>query len=287
MDNRQAIILSLWITTILAWISACAPINTPAPVPEPTIPLTATQPTAAVVESTPTPKQCQEQRGQVERRAFPSIALPQYTVYLPPCYDFDPKSAYPILYLLHGASFTDEQWIRLGATEKADELISAGEIPPLIIVMPYDKYSTHLVDDDEFGEVFIEEFLPYIDETYRTDPARRAIGGLSRGAGWAIDYGLTRYELFSAIGGHSAAIFKGDESRLDNWLAEIPAEQLPAIYLDAGDQDPDWRIALAFADLLNEMGIPHEWRFFTGSHDEEYWRAHLSEYLRWYGNILQ
>ena len=285
MDNRQAIIFSLWMGTILAWISACAPVNTPTPTPNPTASLTPTLFTPRIAESTPTPHQCQEQRGQVKKRAFDSIALPQYQLYLPPCYDFDPERYYPVLYLLHGAGFTDEQWIRLGTAEKADALIAAGEMPPIIIVMPYDKYSTYLVDDDDFGEVFVEDFLPYIDENFRTD--RRAIGGLSRGAGWAIHYGLTRWELFSAIGAHSAAIFKGDKSKLDDWLAAIPAEQIPAIYLDTGDQDPDWRITLSFADLLTEMGIPHEWRFFTGTHDEDYWHAHIEAYLRWYGKVLR
>ncbi len=192
---------------------------------------------------------------------------------------------YPVLYLLHGAGFEDDQWIRLGVAETTDHLIVDDEIPAYLIVMPYDKYSTRSVDKDDFGDVFVDELIPYIDENYRTiaDAEHRAIGGLSRGGGWAIRYGLTRWELFGAIGGHSAAIFYRDGSKLDDWLSEIPRNSLPQIYLDAGDKDQALSIVFSFVDLLAEMGIPHEWRLYAGLHDEAYWGTHVEEYLRWYG----
>ena len=291
MDKRQAPIFFLVLGTALAWISSCVPLNALTPTPEatPFLSATPTESTPALVESSPTPSGCVEQRGQVEKIAFDSVALPQFHIYIPACYGTDTETHYPVLYLLHGAGFEDDQWIRLGAAETADNLIAAGEIPAYLIVMPYDKYSTRSVDKDNFGDVFVDELIPYVDENYRTiaDTKHRAIGGLSRGGGWAIRYGLTHWELFSAIGGHSAAIFYSDGSKLEDWLSEIPRDSFPQIYLDAGDNDQALSIVFSFVDLLAEMGVPHEWRLYAGLHDEAYWGAHVEEYLCWYGEILK
>ena len=271
---------------MLTWISACSPLHalTPTPTATPVLSATPTMVTSALVEPSPTLAGCFEQRGQVETVAFDSVALPQFHIYLPACYDADVETHYPVLYLIHGAGFEDDQWIRLGVAETADNLSAE-----FIIVMPYDKYSTHTVDQDNFGDIFIDDLIPYIDENYRTLAERehRAIGGLSRGGGWAIRYGLTRWELFSAIGGHSAVIFYRDGSKLEDWLAEIPRDSLPQIYLDAGDKDQALSIVFSFANLLAEIGIPHEWRLFSGFHDETYWSAHIEEYLRWYAEVLK
>ncbi len=211
----------------------------------------------------------------MEIHAFDAVSLPSYHIYLPPCYGFDPETRYPVLYLLHGANYTDDQWLRLGATEGN---------PNFIIVMPFNKYSLRLVDDDEFGEIFIEDFLPFIDEAYLTrDEAKyRAIGGLSRGGGWAIHYGFTRWALFGAVGAHSPAIFYKDHNKLEKWLAEIPADAMPRLFVDVGDKDQELNSVISFEAMLNAQNIPHTWRFYTGFHDENYWAAHTQEYLAWY-----
>jgi enterochelin esterase-like enzyme len=47
-------------------------------------------------------------------------------------------------------------------------------------------------------------------------------------------------------------------------------------------QDSEYDSALSFAQLLDEMNIPHEWHAYIGFHEEKYWSAHVEEYLRWY-----
>ena len=209
----------------------------------------------------------------------------EYRVYLPPCYDQQLPERYPVLYLIHGQSYNDEQWDRLGADETADKLVASGEIPPFIIVMPRDR-NWGQPDEDPFGQVLIDELIPLIDEQYRTMPDRRqrAVGGLSRGAGWALHLGLSEWELFGAFGAHSLATFWSDAPYIRTWLSEIPAEALPRIYLDVGDRDrpPILAAAMRFEELLTQLNIPHEWYLFPGYHDEDYWAAHVEKYLRWY-----
>lgn len=214
------------------------------------------------------------------------LRLPlDYRVYLPPCYDETPEQRYPVLYLIHGQSYTDDQWDRLGADETADALIASGDLPPFLIVMPRDRYGGQPTENN-FARVVLEELIPSIDTEYRTldDREHRAVGGLSRGAGWAVHLAITHPEMFGSLGAHSPAIFYTDAQMMRTWLDEIPPEALPRIYIDLGDKDRPEIIDVSnwFEELLNQHSIPHEWHLFTGYHTEEYWSAHVEQYLRWY-----
>jgi enterochelin esterase-like enzyme len=90
--------------------------------------------------------------------------------------------------------------------------------------------------------------------------------------------------LFGALGAHSAAVFHTDAQRMRTWLSQIPEGQYPRIFVDIGDKDrPEiMRSTLWFEDLLDLYDIPHEWRLLSGYHSEDYWKANLEQYLRWY-----
>jgi len=231
---------------------------------------------------------CWQEAGRKEQGSLSSrlLRLPlEFIVYLPPCYDQETDSRYPVLYLIHGQNYNNDQWDRLGADEAADALIASGDVPPFIIVMPRDR-SWAQPTEDHFGEVLVDQLVPYIDAHYRTraERAYRAIGGLSRGAGWAVHLGLSRWELFGAIGAHSLPVFWSDTAHIRQWLKAIPADALPRIYLDIGEKDRPSILESAtwFESLLTEQGIPHEWHLFPGYHEEAYWQAHVEAYLRWY-----
>lgn len=207
-----------------------------------------------------------------------------YYVILPPCYAEEPGRRYPVLYLLHGQNFDRDQWLRLGAAEKAQDLMLSGEIPPFLIVLPYD-HSFKQPQEYRFEEVFVEQLLSEIDSNYRTRPERtaRAIGGLSRGGAWAIYLASRHPDLFGVVGAHSPAVFYSNNSILPVRLRDIPADLRPVFYIDAGDKDVDFREVKKFTSLLNDLGFPHEWHANLGFHDERYWSAHVEEYLLWYG----
>jgi len=247
-----------------------------------------TSPTASPEPTqTSTPKVCSETRGRFEFHEFQTKLMThplEFRVYLPPCYDFDRQSRYPVLYLLHGQSFNDDQWDRLGADEALDELIADGKAKPFIIVMP--KESNYMIDQwtSKYGPALAKELVPWIDAHYRTYAEReyRAIGGLSRGAGWAMRTGLIYWETFGAIGCHSFAPFRGDFNQAPFWFKEIPAEELPCIWIDAGTMDFIKDAARIFAGRLEDYDIPFEWHVFDGAHTESYWSAHVKDYLLWY-----
>jgi enterochelin esterase-like enzyme len=216
----------------------------------------------------------------------PSLKLPmEVRIFLPPCYNEQPERRYPVLYLIHGQNYNDDQWDRLGADESAAALMAASKLPPFLIVMPRDR-SWDQPNVDPFGAVVVETLLPWMDATYRTRTKRtdRAVGGLSRGASWSIHLGLSHWELFGAIGAHSPPVFWADTPHVRSWLEAIPPDQMPRIYMDIGEKDRPsiMESAVWFETLLTERGIPHEWRLFPGYHEEAYWQAHLEAYLRWY-----
>ncbi|MDK1027783.1 MAG: alpha/beta hydrolase-fold protein [Anaerolineae bacterium] len=275
--------------SLLIGLWACTPINQASPTPT-IIPATPFQTSLPPPTITPTaePLGCLTQPGRIERKVISETTPPQdYLIYLPPCYDDQSDVEYPVLYLLHGQTYTYDQWVRLGAVSIVDKLILSGEASPLIIVFPDDRY-WNVQAGPGFGQRLVDSLVPHIDQQYSTrdDREYRAIGGMSRGAGWALRLGLQRWELFGTLGLHSPAIFGEDRLFVYDWLRSIPPESWPNIFIDSGESDSELGFNTEFENSLSELGIPHEWHLYPGQHNEAYWQAHVEEYLRWYIDIL-
>jgi len=228
----------------------------------------------------PTRPACLDQPGTIVTGELEDPSLPQnlsFRVYLPPCYTEDLNLRYPTLYLLHGLQVSDRQWDELGVDEQADALITSGGTSPFLIVMPWQKTGV------EVETTIVDVLVPRIDQIYRTlrQPAWRAIGGLSRGGGWALRIGLRHPDLFGAIGLHSPAIFFSDPY-IALWVKDIPEEAMPRLWIDIGNQDSLQKSTLALIALLEELGVPYTSLMPAGDHTSEYWSSHLEDYLLWY-----
>jgi enterochelin esterase-like enzyme len=262
------------------------PTQTSADIPPTQTPPADEHPTQSPTAIIPTPD-CLSEGGSIqEYRFYSDILMAEflYKIYLPPCYDANPEGAYPVLYLLHGLSYDDQQWVRLGLVDKMDALINAGEISPFIVVLPtearFDPPET-----SSFADVLVRELLPEVESHFHilTEKRYYAIGGLSRGAAWAVRIGMDNPALFSRVGAHSLPLFNADVSHVQTWLTRIPKEDLPSFFIDIGRDDPEWQSAQSFATQLDQNGVPHEWYLFNNGHSESYWANHLAQYLRWYG----
>ena len=78
--------------------------------------------------------------GQVEAIWYPSEILNEKSrrmfVYTPPNYHTS-TAKYPVLYLLHGGGGDEDAWDTMGrANIIMDNLLAAGKIKPMIVVMP-------------------------------------------------------------------------------------------------------------------------------------------------------
>lgn len=136
-------------------------------------------------------------------------------VYLPP--GFTTTTRYPVLYLLHGMRGSpSEYWDSLQIANVADGLISSGEAPPFIAVMPVGGPVTH-PDAGEWAGVWedyvVDDVVPWVDTTLPAIAAApdRALEGLSAGGYGAVDIGLRHPALFGTLGswaGYFAPVFR-------------------------------------------------------------------------------
>ena len=244
-------------------------------------------PTIPLPNQTPTTAGCVQQNGRIEALELnnPDLIRPlSYQVYLPPCYSSTLSGGYPVILLLHGQSMTDAVWQELGIQEIADQLIRNQEMPPFVIVMPREEYFLQAFKESEFDNALIEVLLPEIAERYNTSPERtcRAIGGISRGASWAMELGWTHWKEFGAIGAHSIPNASFSGSRLRTLKESISPNDLPRILIDIGESDRYFKGAQQLHTLFDQMNIPHQWQVGTGAHNAAYWQTHLESYLRWY-----
>ena len=291
---RQPLLRIFWFFLILLALNGCS--GSISPTQTAAIDLPSSTPAAelqmatstTVLATTHTPELCNRQTGQIIDASVPSkllfapIAL---KIYLPPCYSKNSTLRYPVLYMLHGQTYTNDQWVRIGITASADKLIGDKRIDPMIIVMPNEDSSMTDPSTSKFGDAVVSEVIPWVDANLNTCAVRdcRAIGGLSRGGNWAVRIGLSNWQLFAAIGAHSTPLFFGDLSRIGNWVREAPAgEDVPVLYVDYGKSDENRKEIAQFNEELDRLGVVHDFSQFIGFHEEKYWSAHVEDYLRWY-----
>jgi enterochelin esterase family protein len=96
-------------------------------------------------------------------------------VYLPPD-DGHAGRRYPVLYMLHGAGGSLEEWPAYGLVDAVDRLIVAHEIRPMIVVMPQGDtgYWVNHVDGPRWGDYAAYDVVPAIDATFDTLPYARS-----------------------------------------------------------------------------------------------------------------
>jgi enterochelin esterase-like enzyme len=298
-NRPQRILLIGVLLVIILTLAACIPSQvspTPArdtstPTAVITLPVVQTaspSATAATISTATTTQKpaCTTQKGTVSDVSLDTTfmyASAQFQVYLPPCYQQEVNREYPLLILFHGIYDDNDQWLRIGAVESADRLIISAEVDPFIIVMPYDP-NPRGPSATSFDEVFLQDMLPYIEANYRVASGLdlRALGGVSRGAGWAIHFGFLYPDLFGTIGAHSPIIFNEDYLKLAEWLGAIPAGTMPRISMDIGDHDPNREAYERLEAFLADRSIPFEAYEYPGYHNETYWRSQVESYIRWY-----
>ena len=235
--------------------------------------------------SSDSPQTCQEEKGQILTGTVedPRLFRPlPYRIYLPPCFDRQGETRYPTVYLLHGLGRTDSQWDDLGIDEVADRIMGLGRSSHFLIVMPWERTGI------ELESAVVDVLLHHIESEYHALPTRqgRVIGGISRGAGWALRIGLKNPDLFRAIGLHSPAVLSPDLFNLADWTASISAGYQPLIWIDIGERDTLLEATLELKSRLDELGVSYRWHLNEGYHEDRYWMAHLTEYLEWYSDVL-
>lgn len=128
------------------------------------------------------------------------------------------KTAYPVLYLLHGGGGHFRDWLNL----TPDKLLvkNLADQYNLIIVMPEGENFSWYINspankESQFETYVTEEVITKIENTYRTvrDRKGRVITGLSMGGHGALYLSTLHPNLFSAAGSMSGAL----DLNISNW----------------------------------------------------------------------
>jgi enterochelin esterase-like enzyme len=199
-------------------------------------------------------------------------------VYLPPCYPSATGRRFPTVYLLHGGTADETQWPDVGITSAADELLAAGQAPPLIIVMPDGGPDM----PDSLAKDLVDRLIPWTDRTFRTiaDPSGRAVGGISLGGRIALEAAAAHPRLFAAVEGNSPAV----DGHQD--LAARLGHTTAPIRLDVGDAESLRDVVGRFANTARAAGATIQVVVGAGGHNRPYWRSQRLAYLKFYGDAF-
>lgn len=238
----------------------------------------------------------------------------EFCVYLPAGYDLDTTRNYPILYLLHGLSDTNQAWFKkCPLAMEADRIIASGEAEPMIIVSPNaggvpgkDWNGYFNMPGWAYETFFFDEFIPYIESAYRVKKGKdhRAISGLSMGGGGSTSYAQHHPDMFGSVyvmSGwlHSETdknkeISKDDKMGLLNRAVaerscvdfvknadDATTDKLKSMewFVDIGDDDFLLSQDIDFYKEMRRKGIPCQLRVRDGVHNWIYWQSALSNSL--------
>lgn len=252
-----------------------------------------------------------------------------YDILLPEDYNTNKDKRYPVMYCFHGYGDDNTSWNGkwMGCEAKITYLESRG-LEPMIYVFP-NGWNTYWVDRHDgsypYMTMLAEEFIPMIDNTYRTiaDREHRGTIGYSMGGFGAMVNAMQHPELFSMSAPLSMSfrtdeqymnesqsgwdnqwgrIFGGrgqaGEARITDYYKSLcPLHQFTSgnlekyssvhWFLTCGDNEE--QLLIANDDLhvmMRENGFEHEYRVWDGGHSASYWKAALEEVLPYFSSLM-
>jgi enterochelin esterase-like enzyme len=237
--------------------------------------------------------------GTVHVHRIPSkiaLGLPanqeEIVVYTPPGYDPHAAKPYPVLYLLHGWSGVAEGWVKdQQANFILDNLLAAGKIKPMVVVMPqaygdmgfvqsgWDVWNDAAVVEHNtqlFMSMLTGEVMPFAESAYRISRDRegRAITGLSMGGLESLSTGLHNTDKFAWIGGFSSAVPNLDYEHQFAAL-DAKAADLKLLWIACGTEDGLIEANRKMIAFLKTKGMPVTQIETPGLHVSLVWRDNL------------
>jgi enterochelin esterase family protein len=234
--------------------------------------------------------------GTVHRHFYhnPAIeAVRSVSVYTPPKYEDHPDRLWPVLFLFHGSSGTDESWFRFGhANVILDNLISEGKVRPMIVVAPFGhtvEPGTHgwpfVQEQGDSAQDFIEVLIPYLDKHYRisNNPQNRALAGFSMGGYHTLKIGLNNLNQFGNLGpfswGSGRKFFEENAPHVLKKSKKVN-EQIGTFFIACGRDDFLFKGSKELDAFLSDRGIEHTFFVSDGGHEMANWRKYLYEYAQ-------
>ena len=206
--------------------------------------------------------------------------------------DYNNKTNYPVLYLLHGYSGNHKSWIQI--KPKLPELAT---LHGIIIVCPDGKNSWYWdspVNTKMKFETYVsKELINHIDRNYKTkkSPDGRAITGLSMGGHGGLWLGIRHQDIFGACGSTSGGVdirpfpdnwemkkslgtYDSNSKRWDEHTVINQTHLIKptlAIIIDCGTEDFFFEVNESLHKKLLDNNIKHDYITRPGAHNSQYW----------------
>lgn len=242
-------------------------------------------------------------RGAVAEVTYYSKSLQRFRrmhVYTPPGYELG-EGKFPVFYLLHGAMDCDDSWTTVGrAGFILDNLIAAGKVRPMIVVMPAGHTGPFRMGPPAEGRPTVDEFVqdfngdirPYVESHYRVhaDRAHRAIAGLSMGGMQTLNVAIPQLQDYAYIGVFSSGIFGiGGGPFAGNgpsWeeqqkaVLDDPAlkDGLKLVWFATGKDDFLIETSRKSVEMLKTHGFAVTYVESDGGHTWTNWRQYLNDF---------
>ena len=231
-------------------------------------------------------------------------------VFVPPGIPQD--QALPVVILLHGVYGSAWSWTHnTGIHLKANEMISRGELPPMVIAMPSDglwgdgsAYLPHHGYD--FERWIALDLFDALEEKIAGVKTHSSffIAGLSMGGFGALRIGAKYGSRFKGIAGHSSITNLQQmklfvEENVSGLEQKDPVDNdvfrtfqhfrhhLPPIRFDCGRDDQLIEYNRLLHRQMMEDRIQHIYEEYDGAHEWSYWAEHVVETLRFFAKQLE
>ncbi|WNB84569.1 alpha/beta hydrolase-fold protein [Cellulomonas sp. ATA003] len=193
-------------------------------------------------------------------------------VWTPPGYDADRAEPYPVFFLQHGGGQRYTDWSEMGQAKNIlDNHLRDGNLEPMVVVMPDGNVTDYTAE-------LLENVVPATEAQFNVsdDPSRRALAGLSRGAGQTMGVLTQRPGDFAYIGAFSGGL-GGDGSALD---VDAINEGTTLLRLYNGNVTD-----FTYAGVVNTMatfdrlGVRYEFEgWYEGPHGWDTWQYALADF---------
>jgi len=197
-------------------------------------------------------------------------------IWLPPGYDENPTTRYPVLYMSDGQNLFDPRIANTGVDWGVDEavvrLVEQGVIPPIIVVGAWStadrgtEYSPWH-DAPDYARFLTDELMPRVNQEFRTliGPENTAVMGSSMGG--LLSFYLVTYhpDVFGACGCESTHFPLSEAAVAEHFVGvDHPANP---------DETPD-----VIRDIESGLNVPPGARYYfdygTEGLDAEYGPTH-------------
>lgn len=229
--------------------------------------------------------------GDIPRRAW---------VYVPDFLEGEPGLRLPVLYMFDGHNLFFDDTATYGKSWGLKEFLDEGEVPLIVAaaecnhgrnferLSEYSPFSCEMFDAGHIKgrgkatmDWYVEEFKPYIDESYPTlpDRAHTFLAGSSMG-GLMTLYGVLRYNrVFSRGAALSPSIWFARD-KLESMIRNARVGQDTVLYMDYGQREMHDRRMMDWygrvAGMLMEKKVNLTSRIVPGgTHCEASWERQL------------